>query len=239
MFVYGITDKGPVRGVNQDGIFAAGTIGTGNSSKINVTPEFPALIFVADGVGGTQDGSVAVNAAMAYAIQSSCPTDKDTLSKYLYDMNDYVCNAARYKNADTAATIAGILITDSQVLSFDIGDSKVFSINHGYLQQLSVDDTVFGLTDTDQPEQPTGKAPLLQYLGKANLETDGHITFASSSSEFLICSDGLTDMVELDDMEEIIGMYTAPIQMVHELYDKAANSGGHDNISIIYVKLDR
>lgn len=239
MFIYGITDKGPVRAVNQDGIFAAGTIGTGSSAKINVLPECPALVFVADGVGGTQDGSIAVKTAMAYAIQNPCPTDKDTLFKYLYGMNDYVCNAARLKNADTAATIAGILITDSQVLSFDIGDSKVFSINYGYLQQLSVDDTVFGLTDADQPEQPTGKAPLLQYLGKTNLETGGHITPASNSTEFLICSDGLTDMVELDDIEEIIRMYTAPIQMVHELYDKAETNGGHDNISIIYVKLDR
>lgn len=239
MFVYGITDKGPVRAVNQDGIFAAGAVGTGSNAKINVKPGCPALVFVADGVGGTQDGSVAVNAAMAYALQSSCPTDKDTLLKYLYSMNDYVCNAARYKNSDTAATIAGLLITDSQVLSFDIGDSKVFSINHGYLQQLSVDDTVFGLTDTDQPEHQTGKAPLLQYLGKPNLEADGHITLISNSTEFLICSDGLTDMVTIDDIEDIIGSFTAPIQMVHELYNKVANSGGHDNVSIIYIRLDR
>lgn len=239
MFVYGITDKGPVRAVNQDGIFAAGAVGTGSNAKINVKPGCPALVFVADGVGGTQDGSVAVNAAMAYALQSSCPTDKDTLLKYLYSMNDYVCNAARYKNSDTAATIAGLLITDSQVLSFDIGDSKVFSINHGYLQQLSVDDTVFGLTDADQTEHPSGKPPLLQYLGKANLEADGHITTASNAKEFIICSDGLTDMVSVDDIEEIIGTYTAPIQMVHELCDKAANNGGHDNISIVYIRLDR
>ena len=56
--------------------------------------------------------------------------------------------------------------------------------------------------------------------------------------ELLLCSDGLTDLVEIDDIEEIIEKYPAPIEMVHMLYDKAMENGGHDNISIVYIKLE-
>ena len=43
---------------------------------------------------------------------------------------------------------------------------------------------------------------------------------------------------EIDDIEEIIEKYPAPIEMIHMLYDKAMENGGHDNISIVYIKLE-
>ena len=67
MFIYGMTDKGALRAINQDGIFLNGSVGTGIRSEIKAATSCPALIYVADGVGGVQDGTVAVNAMMAYS----------------------------------------------------------------------------------------------------------------------------------------------------------------------------
>lgn len=238
MFIYGMTDKGAVRAVNQDGIFLNGSVGTGLHSEIKAATSYPALIYVADGVGGVQDGTVAVNAMMAYSLRNPYPSSHTELRDYLYSMNSYVCQRAADIKVDTASTIAGVLITEGNVLSFNIGDSKVYSINNGYLQQLSTDDTVFGLTKEEQDDTQAVKPPLLQYIGKSRLETDCHIQSSHNIKVLLLCSDGLTDLVEIDDIEEIIEKYPAPIEMVHMLYDKAMGNGGHDNISIVYIKLE-
>ena len=238
MFVYGITDKGAIRAVNQDGIFLSGSVGTGAHSEIKISPELPAMVYVADGVGGVQDGSVAVNAMMAYSLRNAYPKNSADIKEYLYSMNAYVCRCAGDLNIDTASTIAGVLITDKEVISYNIGDSRVFSINNGYLQQLSTDDTVFGLSGEERDENANVKPPLLQYIGKPTLETDCHIQRSATVKALLICSDGLTDMVEFDDIEDIMEKYPAPIEMVHMLYDKAIENGGQDNISIIYIKLE-
>lgn len=111
-------------------------------------------------------------------------------------------------------------------------------INYGYLQQVSTDDTVFGLIKEEPDSTKAIKPPLLQYIGKSNLETNCHIKALSNVKELMICSDGLTDLVETDDIEEILEKYTVPMEMVHMLYNKAMENGGYDNISIVYIQLE-
>ena len=238
MFICGVTDKGSIRAVNQDGIFLNGFVGIGIHSEIKAESSYPALIYVADGVGGAQDGAAAVNAMMAYSRSHPYPSSHAELRDYLFSMNSYVCQCAADAFVDTASTIAGVLVTKNETLSFNIGDSKVYNVNNGYLQQVSTDDTVFGLIKEEPDSTKAIKPPLLQYIGKSNLETNCHIKALSKVKELMICSDGLTDLVETDDIEEILEKYTVPMEMVHMLYNKAMENGGYDNISIVYIQLE-
>ena len=232
---YGFTNKGIVRTQNQDGIFLSGTVGLGNAVSIKISCDKPGLFFVADGVGSVQDGSYAVRKIMEYALNYAIPTSKDELQLYLKSMNGFVFNQASKDEIDTASTIVGILFLDNVALSFNIGDSPAFSLNNGFLQTLSIEDTIYGLTGFNPDESTNVKPPLLQYVGKQHLETDFHIKEIPTPQNFLLCSDGLTDLVSIDDMEDLMAD-TKPADAIRKLYHEAMAQGGNDNISIIYLE---
>lgn len=236
MFLYGRTNKGRIRDTNQDGMYLAGTASNGPDQVATVKVSVPQLIYVADGVGGTQDGAFAVRLMLSYSMRCPCPNSAKQLSEYLFSMNDDVCTSAALEHKETASTIAGVLALDTGCFAFNIGDSSVFSINNGFLQKLSTDDTVYGLTDSSPEDGATIKAPLLQYIGKQRLETDAHICQANTSVEFIICSDGLTDLVDIDELEGIIEKCGSPTEMVDLMLQAALEHGGDDNITIVYVR---
>ena len=224
-----ITDIGCQRKNNEDG-FYINNMGAFNieNSFLYEKIESPFITFVADGVGGSQQGEEATQLCIKTAMSSCVPEDDNELIQLIDRMNKTVCETR--KNIDTACTLAGLLVGDDSIHLFDVGDSKVFSLNQGYLNQLSVDDTAAGISG----EYTTEKQPLLQYMGKANCFP--HLTEINPSSMFLICSDGLTDMVSIDEIEETVketkgNVKATALQLVH----KAKENGGLDNITVIIL----
>lgn len=224
-----VTDVGCIRSNNEDGFLVNSNYAYGRSyMSVHEIVDEPFTAFVMDGVGGSEYGEAAVKTGIEYILNSSSPISKYNLETIIYKMNEAIYSVA--KTIDTAATIAGIVFSDG-VMTFNIGDSKIFSINKGYLEQISTDDTLSGL----KGEEPSEKnEPLLQYLGKQSVIP--HIRQIETGTWWLLCTDGLTDMVTIDRIEDILSETTNMQEICDTLVEEAKNNGGFDNITLILIK---
>jgi serine/threonine protein phosphatase PrpC len=135
-------------------------------------------------------------------------------------------------------TVAGALVHAAGILVFNLGDSRVYRIRAGKLEQLSTDDTMqasggfFGTRTTRVLSQCLGGFPSGEEIRPhvVNLPLD-------VGTELLICSDGLHDMLADDQIEACLAPdLTASVQA---LFEGAMREGGVDNISVIHARVTR
>lgn len=239
LLVASVTHRGLKREGNEDCLVVGSEVTQEAITEVSVRTieiEHPVLCMVADGMGGHASGEVAsrfVSDRMAERAVS-LPPDVGAVAEAIEAVNleltAYMQTDASYSGMGT--TIAGILFFPKAAVCFNVGDSSVFRVEEGSsgrsLTKLSIDDvSVFGRksaltqalggTDEHEPVEP-----------HARLEPDdaGHI--------YLICSDGLTDMVSTADMAACIG--PDPGQTVSKLLQTALAGGGFDNVSILLVQ---
>ena len=131
-------------------------------------------------------------------------------------------------------TAAMLVFAEKEVVLCNIGDSKIFRLCDGTLEQISKDHvavSAFGV-----------KPPLSQNLGipPNELVIDPYLARGpyNDGDIYLICSDGLTDMVSVDEITEVL--VSKPIEeAITLLLDKALANGGKDNTTIILCKIER
>lgn len=224
-----ITDVGSKRQNNEDG-FYINNMGCYNTSEcfIYEKVEAPLIAFATDGVGGTQVGEEATRVCVQTAQSNVVPYDDEELVVLLDKMNKSVVELR--KTCDSACTIAGVVLGEDSSYFFNLGDSRVYAVEQGFLNQLSTDDTVSGLSG----EESNGKEPLMQYMGRESVLP--HIKQINHQSTFLICTDGLTDMLSLDDIEKLFSEQESIKVLAQTLVDKAKENGGFDNITLIIIK---
>ena len=239
--VYAITDIGRQREQNQDGFMLDGICCSNTEHReIYYETDAPSVhVAICDGVGSTQYAVYAVEKAMEFMSHHLLVSNEHELEKTVVDMNAYVYRETNASNkADAASTIAGIVLNGNAAYAYNIGDSPIFSINNGYLEQLSVEDTgaaLFGeAVDTDADGIQI-KPPLLQSIGTNELLDLVHIKKCIGSMAYMLCSDGITDILSLDEMEEILAS-SESIKEVAEQFVNAANCrGGFDNSTVILL----
>lgn len=223
------TDVGCIRQNNEDGFYV------NNVCCYNTTESFlyekidaPFLTFVSDGVGGSQAGEEATRMCVETAASNTTPYDDTELISLIDTMNKKTCELR--KTVDTACTMAGVLVSEDSAFWFNIGDSRVYSLKQGFLNQLSIDDTVSGLSG----EITDTKEPLIQYIGKVNALP--HAKELGELTTLLICTDGLTDMLSLDEIEEILKEQDDFKIATSTLINRSKEKGGMDNITLILVR---
>jgi serine/threonine protein phosphatase PrpC len=126
-------------------------------------------------------------------------------------------------------TVVGLLLAADRVVWFNIGDSRLYRCGEGTLRQISIDDV-----------PPGGRTGMItQSLGGSFgfLPVEAHIGSATLAvpSRWLLCSDGLTDMLSLEEIAR--GMEAGDEEAAQNLIQAALAAGGHDNISIIIVSV--
>ena len=224
-----VTDIGCQRDKNEDGFYVGGTYAYGRSyMSAHEFLEAPFIAFVMDGVGSSEFGERAVKTGIDFICKSLLPLSQNELEDTMCQMNDKIYELSR--TIDTASTIAGLLFAGEKI-AFNIGDSKLFSINNGYMEQINVDDTLSGLSGGEYSKQ---NEPLIQYLGKASVVP--HFRLLETGKLWLICSDGLTDMVSIDHIEEILSLPMNMQNICDMLIEEAKQNGGYDNITVILIK---
>ena len=240
------THQGKLREQNED------TVGVDNwiqnqpmSTPASFTPELsvPVVLLVADGMGGHRSGEIASHCATAFlaAGLSSPGHDPESISILLRESNrkiyDLMLENPEYVGMGT--TVAGLYIDGSNAYVFNVGDSRVYRAQDGFLAQISIDDTLdrptYGETSV---KQKTGR--ITQSLGGLHsfTEIEPHVMKVGirSGSTFLLCSDGLSDMLTLDEMEPCVG---ADLETsITLLFEQAMNAGGEDNISLLLARVD-
>lgn len=233
---------GNVRSMNQDNFICDGhymesdgttavlpMCGTKTSKKTSVFGIF-------DGMGGEECGEIAsyiaAKNAAAFKIGKNTLVD---LSQFCYKANNDICDYATLHEVSSMGTTAAMLaFTNKYVALCNIGDSKIFRLSNGILEQISKDHvaiSAFGV-----------KPPLSQNLGipPNELVIDPYLARGpyNDGDVYLICSDGLTDMVSDDEITEVL--VSKPIEeAITQLLDKALANGGKDNTTIILCKIER
>jgi serine/threonine protein phosphatase PrpC len=143
------------------------------------------------------------------------------------------------ENKGMGTTVAGLLFRQSGHLHFNVGDSRVYRFKAGFLRQLSIDDV--RSPAADPAEGRRGSTVLTQCLGGAVAmsEIAPHVGTEPvvAGWRYLLCSDGLTDMVPLERIEAILNEHADDPDAVAALLAAALAGGGEDNISIIVATM--
>jgi protein phosphatase len=246
--IYACTEAGLVREHNEDAFLVNNAVVVqGNMHIQSHTGNF--VLAVADGVGGLNAGEAASRLCLTGLSRIALPITTDDLDSLIKKINSQVFE---YGQKDTEAaglgtTLAGILCIEDKVTTFHVGDSRVYRFRDGILKQLTVDDSLVQvlyasgkITREDMFTSPD-KNIVLQVIGqKKQKHIDAHIQEVrgvfEESDIFLVCSDGLTDMVPHQCIEDILSAHQDLPEMVQALAGEANSRGGHDNITIIAVK---
>lgn len=153
-------------------------------------------------------------------------------------MNDAVCagcEALPYGRMGT--TVAALLFTAEEVYACNLGDSRIYRLRGRVLTQMSVDDSEPVPEGTGH-----GKPPLTQYLGvfPDELTLVPHLVKSAlkPGDFYLLCSDGLTDLLPNVMIADCIRQHTSVRQITDHLLRAALQNGGRDNVSVIGIKIN-
>ena len=194
------------------------------------------LFAVFDGMGGEERGEKAAQIAAECAAKFTVRTEPiEDLKRFCREANEEICRYAMENDIPSMGTTAAILLfTEQEIYLCNIGDSKVFRISGGETEQISIDDYV---------AVSFGKKPALsQNLGipAAEMLIEPHLAKGQyhDGDIYLLCSDGLTDMIEPHEIGRIL-RETEFEKAAGKLLDAALENGGTDNITIILCRVER
>lgn len=202
---------------------------------------------VFDGMGGGEYGEIASYIATKTAAEYLEATEeknskdiKSYLEEMTLQMSERIYKEASRLGADLmGSTLAGLYFADQGIWSVNVGDSRCYFLRDAKLRQVSKDQTDEAYM---KEKNISGRKPYLtQYLGMDPEETKviPYVSCLQQSKgdRFLICSDGLTDMLPLSVIEEILLESQRPERKVERLLKEALAAGGKDNITVIVIDL--
>ena len=202
------------------------------------------LFCVFDGIGGEEYGEVAsYMAAVSFRDQQREHRD------YLENNSDFLKKACARANRDivTASeermasgmgcTVAALLFTEEEVYVCNLGDSKVFRLRDGEWLQLSVDH----IESMVPRKSGFGKPSITQYLGvpEDELQLEPYIARGDirKDDQYLICSDGLTDMLSNVEICSVLKENQKISECIDKLIQSSLQHGGRDNITAILCRV--
>ena len=236
-----LTDVGKVRDHNEDSVV------------ILKNKNDECLMAVADGMGGHSAGEVASNLAIDYLANSFNDSfdnfDKVQAINWLREkvvrinelIFEYVGKHPESKGMGTTLVVA--LVTNTYILFGNIGDSSGFVLKEGKLHKVTYEHTLVNLlmkagelTEEEAKDHPK-KNVLMKALG-ANDPIDIDIFDCDMNVDsILLCSDGLTNMLDSEQVEKVLNSELELEDKVIKLIRKCNNRGGTDNISVAYMDL--
>lgn len=232
------SDVGCIRENNEDIILIDGQqIRDGQIDCTIETDEvFRFTAIVADGMGGYEHGEVASKMAVTSFSEflSSLPPNltedelTDAVNQWVKDINNEIISAAN--GSGMGCTFCGIFVYDGCAFLINIGDSRTYRLRHDYLRQLTIDHSE--RQRTGNPDVPSNL--IYNALGVSNAFADLTHTRLIPGDRFVVCSDGLNDMIE---DEQICELLKTSEPSAHKLVEAALNAGGNDNVSVIYLSV--
>lgn len=235
---------GKLRKRNQDNFYCAteymnyennGTQGV-IEGKISKLSKKPSLFAIFDGMGGEEFGEMAAYIASKEMAEYEFGEDtEEDFALFCKSANAKICEYIDKFGLNSMGTTAAILgFLKNEMCLCNVGDSKIFKFSDEELKQISVDHVA--------PAPFGKKPPLLQNLGIPEDEfiIEPYITRnkVCAGDKYLICSDGLTDMVSLEDITEILKEENEK-EAVTKLLDTALENGGRDNVTIVLISVKK
>ena len=225
---------GKVRKENQDRIYLSQIAIDDRSfcSKKGRLQSDIITLAVFDGMGGEQCGEQAAQ----LALQALEANEASPLEQICNVANEAICSyMLEHQIRSMGAAAAIVRIHGNDVCCCNLGDSRIYLFNQKELHQLSVDHAM-----TIGPLKP--RRVLTQHLGIPNsemvLEPNIRTSKIKPKEKLLLCSDGLTDMTEDQEIRQILGASETQ-DAAERLFTAAMDHGGKDNISIIVCEVEQ
>jgi len=246
--IFGLTDVGLVRDHNEDSIGEDHDLG---------------LVVLADGMGGHRGGEVASAITVSTILESLANELKKIRSGDIDEVagnspesiavNDAVIKANKNVFASSnenslyrgmGTTVVVLLFHDNHFTVAHVGDSRLYRFRDGELEQITHDHSLMqelidrGLYTTDQARESSNKNLVTRAIGvEESVEVDVFEDVAHSEDIYLLCSDGVTDMIEDDVIKNTIADNSEDLEIIAtELIRLSKESGGKDNISAILAR---
>lgn len=211
------------------------------------------LALVCDGIGGSKAGDVASKEVVNYFsdnFKKSGPFKdiqniKDYLKKEINNANKKIFDLSNsdisYKGMGT--TVTGILISDNNIVTFNVGDSRVYAFDNNEAIRLTVDHSLVNqlLAKGEITYEESINHPMKHYLIRAVGifdKVDVDIFNTKKHPYYVLCSDGLCGYVSDEEMSQIIfdeNLISCKDKCA-KLLDLALLKGGYDNITIVVIK---
>lgn len=247
----GITNVGLKRSGNEDCFSKEDALG---------------LYVVADGMGGHQAGEVASQIAVDLINKSfrrwveqeayedelfGVPDNSVTIQGNYLLSSIRIANRVVYEMAleheryqGMGTTVATLFVTSSLIIAANVGDSRIYMVRDGHIERLSKDHTIvaeqveMGVMTEEEASSAPLKHVLTRNLGSAeNVEAEIFEIEPSNNDRFILCSDGLTDLVSDREILEMAQDEDDPGNLCNELVEKVLKRGAHDNTTVIAVFL--
>ena len=238
---YAKTDKGKVREINQDYFYISNSL------------DEVQLYILADGMGGYNGGEIASSLAVQTAknyIENNfkeIEKDRDSIIQLLGSSMEYA-NMVVYEKSKENPELQGMgttleicLIYNNKVYIGHVGDSRIYRIRKQFIRKLTQDHSYVqklvkeGTITNEQAAHHPQKNMLMKALGcNAFVEPDVMVKGFLKDDILIICSDGLTNLV---DQETIYEMASKNIeQATKDLVELANDRGGYDNVTVVIIK---
>ena len=209
----------------------------------------PPLFAVADGMGGAQAGEVAARlaAAVLREAEGDAGAAEDRVVSLVQEANRRV-----YERSSEDAAVSGMgttmtvaLVADDLVSIGHVGDSRAYLIRDGRVEQLTEDHSLVaelirsGKLSPEEAETHPQRSVITRVLGtEPDVDVD---TFAIEPKEgdlFLLCSDGLTTMVDDETLLGVVERHRGDLDAAAKALIQAANrAGGEDNITVVFFEM--
>jgi protein phosphatase len=239
------THSGMVRSHNEDSIAADAAVG---------------LAVLADGMGGYNAGEVAsgmavelITAEMKKQLSAKKPADLDEESaRQLIEEHAGRANAAIFQSAQSQPQYSGMGTTlvvalwhDNRISVGHVGDSRLYRLRDGKLSQVTRDHSLLqeqidsGMITKAQARHSQNKNLVTRAVGiDPEVDTEVHTYPVLAGDIYLMCSDGLNDMVTDEDIELTLASLAANLPLAaQQLVQQACDNGGRDNVSVILVRV--
>lgn len=241
MRILATSDKGMVREMNQDCYYISN-----QDSKYN-------LYILADGMGGYNGGEIAsclaIDSAKQYIDEhiNKIELNKETLPKLIKEAMEYA-NKKVYEKSKTdinlsemGTTLEVCLIYNNKAYIGHIGDSRVYRIRKNIIRKLTIDHSYVeklvrdGKITREESYHHPKKNMLIKALGcEEKIEPDILVKGFLNEDIILMCSDGLTNLLNDKEIYEIV---TNNLENANKLLIQAANTrGGYDNITAVIIE---
>jgi PPM family protein phosphatase len=210
----------------------------------------PPLFAVADGMGGAQAGELASSLA-AGAVRDDERPDAGSGERHVADLIQEA-NRRVYQRSNEDATVSGmgttmtVALVDDHTVSFGhVGDSRAYLIRDGALEQLTEDHSLVaelvrtGQLSPEEAETHPQRSVITRALGSdPDVDVDTFSIEAQTGDLFMICSDGLTSMVDDEAILRTVEKHRDNLQAAAKALIKAANKGGgEDNITVVFFEI--
>jgi PPM family protein phosphatase len=244
-----VTDVGKVRDHNEDAIGSQPEIG---------------LWVLADGMGGYNAGEVASGIAVKTIVDlvtQACKHEKrgeiESGTGYMRQtivLRDAIHRANKVINQTAQSqpqcegmgtTLVASLFYDNRVSIAHVGDSRMYRLRGNRFEQITMDHSLLqelvdrGFYSQEEAQRSTNRNYVTRALGvEANVEVEVQEVDVQKGDYFLMCSDGLPDMVEDEDIHLTISTFSNDVRTVGEQLIKLTNdNGGRDNVSVVLVRV--